>query len=163
MSEDLQRRRFLQLLLLSGVAVGCRRLGADGQATPTLPWNTLAPTMTLVPALRFELEHQAIAYGPHPGGCDRTTIRGRVYDANGMALPGVAVRVWLQDESWAQSLTTDAQGSYEVDVAQGTSEAVFLLQLVDQANSALLSDVIVAQAIPSCDLNLMTVNFTAGG
>jgi hypothetical protein len=116
---------------------------------------------TLALDLRFVLEGDAIDYSPSPAGCDQTTIRGRVRDVNGEGIAGLLVHVWAEDGNWEALLPTGTGGTYEVVVGQGLSEQTFMIQLMDGAGTTLLSDVIVAPAIPNCDLNMMTVNLTA--
>ena len=155
-SSQLYRRGFLKLLLLAGGVAGCGKL-VQSKAPPGTPAPTLPPTISL--DARFILENDAVGYVPNPAGCNRTTISGVVKDASGAALPGVTIRLWVADPVAASTLTTDAQGQYTVDVATSLTSEAYHLQLVDASGSVLLSDVIVAQAIPNCDLNLLTVNF----
>jgi hypothetical protein len=155
-SEHLDRRRFLQLLALSGAVVGCQRL------TPTVPGGTpTTSSATLTLDLRFGLENAAVTYSPHPRGCDVTSIRGSVKTADGSPVAGIVVRVWAEDVNQAITLITDAGGFYSCDVASSTSNDTFYVQLTDQTAMTLFSDVIVAQAASSCNLNLMTVNFVS--
>ena len=163
MGNQLQRRQFLKLLLISGIAAGCSRAIPD---EPEIDANEGPPTppdtsTTLALDLRFHLERDAAEYRTHPDGCDRTTIWGTVRDANGNALSGIVVQVWPEDESWIETMVTDAEGAYKIDVAEEVSDATYLVQLRDQAGTTLLSDVTVVQAIPRCELNLMIVNFVA--
>lgn len=126
--------------------------------------NTAASTPTSGPSisnLRFLLEDDAVRYEPHPAGCNRTTIRGTVQDAAGVGLSGVTIHVWTGSPDTASVLLTDGQGAYETDVADGPSDQVYNLQIFDAATGAQLSDVIVAEAVPTCEHNLMTVNFIA--
>lgn len=164
MGTQLQRRQFLKLMLITGVAAGCRQASSGDPAT-RVNETLLSPSpdspLTLSLDLRFQLENQAVDYKRHPDGCDHTVIWGTVRDAGGHGLPGIVVQVWAEDGSWAETLITDAEGAYQVTVAEGVSEKVFLLQLRDQAGTTLLSDVTVAPAIPRCELNLMIVNFVA--
>lgn len=155
-SKQIDRRRFLQLLVWSGAAVGCRRIApaAPGDTPTALP-----VTMTL--DLRYVLENAAVEYGPHPRGCDITSIRGSVRAIDGSPVAGMAVRVWADDVSQPITLVTAADGYYSCDVASSTSSDAFHVQLIDQAGTTLYSDVVVAQAAASCGLNLMTVNFVA--
>jgi hypothetical protein len=162
MSHKLYRRDFLKLLFLSGTMVGCRSLIA-GQATPTSPSPpTLDVPPTVILDLRYVLENQAVDYGKHPEGCDRTTIKGRIRDEQGNGVPDIVLRIWSEDGSWSQVVISDANGSYAVDVASGTSELTYLVQLYDIHGTTILSDAVVIQAIPDCGLNLMTVNFVPG-
>jgi|GEM_PF-2332107 len=159
-SSQLHRREFLKLLLLAGGVVGCGKLAQSG-APPGTPAPTLPPTVSW--DARFILEGDAVDYAPNPAGCNRTTISGIVKDASGTALPGMIIRLWAADPAAASTLTTDAQGQYTVDVATSLSSEAYHLQLVDASGGILLSDVIVAQTIPNCDLNLLTVNFMQKG
>lgn len=155
-SNHLDRRRFLQLLALSGAVVGCQGI------IPTAPGGT--PTVssaTLTLNLRFALENAAVTYGPHPRGCDVTSIRGSVRAIDGSPAEGIAVHVWADDVGQAIILLTAADGYYSCDVASSTSDDTFYVQLTDQAGTTLYSDVVVAQSAASCNLNLMTVNFVA--
>jgi len=102
-----------------------------------------------------------VSYSADPAGCDRTTIEGRVIDANGTALAGVTIRWWSDDPAGAQVLLTDALGGYKIVVADSLTDATYHLQVVEPATGSSLSDVIVARAIPGCDLNLMTVDFVS--
>lgn len=155
-SKQMDRRRFLQLLVLSGAAVGCRRI-----APPVLGGTPTVSPATLVLDLRFVLENAAVAYGPHPRGCDITSIRGSVLALDGSPVAGMAVRVWADNVGQPITLVTAADGYYSCDVASSTSDDAFHIQLVDQTAAILYSDVVIAQAAASCSLNLMTVNFVA--
>lgn len=148
------RRQFLRLLLMAGGLAGCQGL------IPSTA--TSAPTSgPSVSTLRFLLEDDAVRYEPHPAGCNRTTIRGAVQDAAGVGLSGLTIRVWTGSPDTASVLLTDGQGAYETDVADGPTDQVYNLQIFDAATGAQLSDVIVAEAVPTCEHNLMTVNFIA--
>jgi hypothetical protein len=151
-ARQLDRRRFLQLIFLSGVAVGCQRIASP---TPT------GSPGTLTLDLRFALENAAVDYGPHPRGCDVTSIKGSVHTADGASASDVVVKVWGDDVAQAVTLQTDAGGYYSCDVASSLTNQAFHVQLTDPAATTLLSDVVVAQAVASCDLNLMTINFVA--
>ncbi len=155
-SRQLDRRRFLQLLALSGAVIGCQRLAP---AAPVGTPATSSATLTL--DLRFVLENAAVSYGPHPRGCDVTSIRGSVRAIDGSPAAGITVHVWADDVSQAITLITSVDGYYSCDVASSTSSDAFHVQLTDQAGTTLYSDVVVAQAAASCNLNLMTVNFVA--
>lgn len=153
------RRDFLKLLLLSGTMVGCRSLLA-GQSTATAPSSpTLVVPPTVILDLRYVLENQAVDYSKHPTGCDQTTIKGTIRDESGMGVKDIVLRIWAEDGSWSQVVISDANGNYAVDVINGTSELTYLIQLYDIQATTILSDAVIVQAIPSCDLNLMTVNF----
>lgn len=154
-SKQIDRRRFLQMVVLSGAAVGCQRI------VPTVPGETSTSPATLVLDLRYVLENAAVAYSPHPRGCDITSIRGSVRSVDGSPVAGIAVRVWPDDISRTITLITAADGYYSCDVAPSTTSDAFHIQLVDPAGTTLYSDVVVAQAAASCSLNLMTVNFVA--
>ncbi|MBN1312046.1 MAG: hypothetical protein JXB30_11565 [Anaerolineae bacterium] len=156
-SKQLDRRRFLHLLILSGAVAGCRRLTPN---TPSAP-PTASPGSTLALDLLYALENAAVDYSPHPRGCDVTSIRGSVLDADGSPVAGVLVHVWADDVNQAIRLSTDAGGYYSCDVASSTNNDTYHVQLTDQTATTLFSDVIVVQAVASCDLNLMTVNFVA--
>jgi hypothetical protein len=158
----LVRREFLKLMLLGVAAAGCSSRPSDPTAAPTLlatPAGTLPPTVAL--AVQFVLENEAVGYTANPVGCDRTTIQGTVHDASGTGVSGMILRIWADDPAAASTLQTGIQGEYALDVAQELTDQEYHLQLVDASNTVLLSDVIVSQAVPSCDLNLMTVNFVA--
>jgi hypothetical protein len=140
-------------MLLSGAAAGCSRL---------LPTEAPAPTSTASSAggsaLHFELENNAISYAAAPT-CEQTIIRGVVSGTDGGGLPGLTVRLQaITNGPWQDAAQTGEHGEYEMEVAEELSEVTYRLQLVD-SSGAPLSDVVVAQAIPSCDHNLMTVNF----
>jgi hypothetical protein len=153
---QIYRREFLKLLILAGGVVGCGKL-ATSEAPPGTPAPKLPATVSL--DTRFTLENEAVGYGPNPAGCDRTTIRGVVKDSSGSVQPSLVIRLWAANPAAASTLPIDAQGQYTVDVAKVLSGETYHLQLVDATGSVLLSDVIVAQAIPDCTLNLLTVNF----
>ena len=152
-----RRRQFLQLIALSGLVAGCRSL-ARGSDSPTLPAFTLAPTLppTLTLDIRFALENDAAEYAPNPAGCDRVSMQGRVQGGGDWV-----IRLWSSDPAQVSAVQTDSQGGYAVDVATQLTDATYHLQLFDPASSTLASEIIVVQAIPSCDLNLMTVNFVS--
>jgi hypothetical protein len=148
-----RRRQFLQLLVLTGAAAGCRRI---------LPTDTSAPTSTASGAgatgLRFQLENDAISYAA-ASTCNQTIIQGGVSGPDGSGLPGLTVRLQaISNGPWEDAAQTDEKGDYQMEVADELSEVTYRLQLVDSSGVP-LSDVVVAQAIPSCDHNLMTVNF----
>jgi hypothetical protein len=152
----LTRRQFLRLLLMAGGLAGCQGLAPN---TPTF-------TLTGEPAgslsgTRFFLEDDAVRYEPHPAGCDRATIHGTVQDAAGVGLSSVTIHIWTGSPDSASVLLTDGQGVYETDVAGGPTDQVYNLQIFDAATGSQLSDVIVAEAVPTCEHNLMTVNFIA--
>ena len=150
-----RRRQFLQLLVLSGAAVGCRRVLPTEGPTPPEPTSGTGAT-----GLRFELENNAISYGAAPS-CDVTIIQGAVTGPNGAALSGLTVRLQaITGGSWQDAAQTDEGGDYQFEAAAELSEVTYRLQLVDSSGTP-LSDVVVAQAIPSCDHNLMTVNFVS--
>lgn len=156
--SSLYRRQFLKLMLIVGGLAGCRGLAQDaGPTALATPAGTLPPTVAF--SGRFVLQNEAVGYAPNPSGCNRTTLQGVVQDAFGAPVPGAVIRVWAGDPASASILQTDAQGVYSLDVADNLTETAYSLQLVDPSGAILLSDVIIAQAIPSCDLNLLTVNF----
>ena len=166
MKYALSRRQFLKLALLSPLVAGCRSslLGSGEEPTPSLepptlrpPGGTSIPTVTL--DLRYALENDAVDYGPSEG-C-QTVIAGRVTGPDGQGVPDVWVRVWTEDESGAALAVTDGVGGYQVIVAPSASEITYLIQLMNESGLTLWSDVVVAQAIPVCDLSQMTVNFVA--
>jgi hypothetical protein len=151
--SGIRRRQFLQLLVLSGAAVGCRRVIPTGDPTSPLPTAGAG-----VPNLHFELENNAISYGAAPS-CDVTIIQGAATGPDGAFLPGLTVRLQaITGGPWQDAAQTGAGGDYQIEAAAELSEVTYRLQLVDQSGAP-LSDVVVAQAIPSCDHNLMTVNF----
>jgi hypothetical protein len=163
MSKRLSRRRFLTLALYTGLAVGCGALGSPkGSAGPTSPLSAtsgqLAPGV-YQPGMRFGLENDSISYGPHPRGCDVTSVSGLVRLSDGGPLAGMTVRLWADDPAQALDMTTNKNGLYAADVAQGTPHAVYHLQLLDPSKKDRLSDVIIAEATGSCKLNDLTVNF----
>jgi hypothetical protein len=158
----LARREFLKLMLLAGAAAGCsprRQERTPTEAPLATPAGTLPPTVAL--AVQFVLENEAVDYAANPAGCDRTTVHGAVRDASGAGVAGLTLRIWASDPTAASTLQTDVQGEYTLDVAQALTEQEYHLQLTDAAGTTLFSDVIVAQAVPSCELNLMIVNFRA--
>lgn len=157
--KPVSRRGFLHFIMVSGVLAGCQRVLTGSPDAP--PPVTVKPAPTRTVDLRFELENQAISYEPHPAGCDRTTIQGSVQDAAGSPLPGITLHIWAEDDQLVQALTTDADGAFSIDVAGELSEETYHIQIVEQDGAVILSDVIIAQAIPSCDLNLIVVNFIA--
>jgi hypothetical protein len=112
------------------------------------------------PNLHFELENNAISYGPAPS-CNVTIIQGAATGPGGVSLPGLTVRLQaITGGPWQDAAQTGEGGDYQIEAAAELSEVTYRLQLVDQSGAP-LSDVVVAQAIPSCDHNLMTVNFVA--
>ena len=148
-----RRRQFLQLLVLSGAAAGCSRLLPTEAPAPTSPVGGTGAS-----GLRFELENNAISYATAPS-CEQTVIQGGVIGSDGGGLPGLTVRLQaITNGPWQDAAQTNERGEYEMAVAEELSEVTYRLQLVD-SSGAPLSDVVVAQAIPSCDHNLMTVNF----
>jgi hypothetical protein len=109
--------------------------------------------------MRFALENDSITYSPHPRGCDATSVRGSVRLADGSPLAGMVVRLWADDPSAPTDLVTGEDGSYAADIAQGTPVTTYHLQLLDPTKNNRLSDVIIAEATGSCQLNDLTVNF----
>lgn len=150
-----RRRQFLQLIALSGLVAGCRTL-VRGSHSSTMSAVTRAPTLppTLTLDIRFGLENDAVEYAPNPAGCQRISMQGRVQGGGNWVL-----RLWGSDPDQVSAIETDTEGGYAVDVATQLTDTTYHLQLFDPASATLVSDVIVVQAIPSCDLNLMTVNF----
>jgi hypothetical protein len=129
-----------------------------------LPTDDTAPPVptgsTGVTNLRFELENNAISYAA-ASTCEQTVIRGAVIGSDGNGLPGLTVRLQaITGGPWQDAARTGERGEYEMAVAVELSEVTYRLQLVD-SEGAPLSDVVIAQAIPSCDHNLMTVNFVS--
>lgn len=146
----------MTLALTAGLAAGCQPLA--GGVGPT----TIAPTdpPTALPAnMRFALENDSIAYAAHPRGCDVTSVRGTVHGPNGAPLPGMVVRLWADDPARPIDMVTGDDGAYSADVAQGIPHATYHIQLLDSAKANRLSDVIIAEATGSCNLNDLTVNF----
>jgi len=144
------------LALTTGLVIGCRPLTSGG-STPQPDSPTATPT--LPEGLHFKLENDSIAYAAHPRGCDVTTVRGTVRDANGAPLAGLVIRMWADDPAQVTDITTGADGTYYADVAQGTPRATYHIQLMDPTKTNRLSDVIIAEATGSCNLNDLTVNF----
>jgi hypothetical protein len=143
---------------MAGGLIGCRRLlSGESAATAT---SAVSPA-TLSPRSWFVLQNDAVSYSADQESCGRTTIQGMALDADGAGLAGVTIRWWADDPGAAQVILTDALGSYRVVVDSALSDATYHLQIVEPATGSLLSDVIVAQAIPSCDLNVMAVNFVS--
>lgn len=165
--NDLTRRHFLKIALATGVAAGCSPSGyvetagvTNAQGT-ALPIPTLDPLLTLSLDLRFVPENQAISYAPSPQGCGQTSISGVVRDAAGQGVPGVLVAVSLNGSLIGTSPVTDANGTYEVLVAYGTTGETYSILLSNPAGTVFYSDTVIAEAIPSCEHNLMTVNFVS--
>jgi hypothetical protein len=156
------RRDFLKLILLAGAAAGCSPRPDDPTAAPpplATPAGTLPSTVAL--AVQYVLENEAVGYTANPAGCDRTTIQGSVRDASGAFVPGMTLRIWSSNPSTASTLQTGVQGEYVLDVAQEITEQEFHLQLVDASNTLLLSDVIVAQSVPSGKVAKLAINARA--
>lgn len=109
--------------------------------------------------MRFALENDSIAYAAHPRGCDVTSVRGSVRLADGSPLAGMVIRVWADDPSKSTDLVTEADGTYVADIAEGTPRVTYHIQLLDPSKTNRLSDVIIAEATGSCNLNDLTVNF----
>jgi hypothetical protein len=145
----MQRRNFLKLALIGGAVTGC---ASQGIATPVA-----TPGTTLYGS--FHLENDSVQYGAHPRGCDITTIRGQVIGADGQPIDGLQIKLWLDDPGQATIIPTAEDGFYAQDVTQGLVRQTFHLQLFDPASQSTLSEVIVAEAVPDCNLNNMTINF----
>jgi hypothetical protein len=153
--RQLARRPFLKLLAITGGLAGCGPL-LTRQETPT---PTLLPVATMALNIRYELENQAIDYGRHPAGCSVTGIEGRIGTSE---IPqNVKVHVWDTNGPTDLLLALDATGSYGADVAADLTDGEFNVQVIDTAANSLISDIIIAQAIPQCGLNMMSVNFVA--
>ena len=180
----INRRLFLRLLLLSGAAAGCQRTRTtptEPSTTPTLdapspttaahptpegpttsptdepPGASPAPTVAL--DLRFAPRNEAVDYSAWPGGCGETYLIGCVIDPDGVGIPGLRVRVWDTESGAATIVTTDADGAYQVYLAQGLTDAILNVQLLDANGLTVLSDVVHAPALPDCGLNQMTITF----
>lgn len=110
---------------------------------------------------RFVVQNEAVEYGPWPEGCVSTFLVGWVLDGNGMGVPGLRIRVWDTGSSAATVVTTDSDGAYQVHLAEGLTDAVLNVQLLDANGMTVLSDVVHAPALPDCGLNQMTVTFVA--
>lgn len=157
MTPPLSRRRFVILALTTGFVVGCRPLLPAG-TTPS-PTESLTQTAGLPAGMRFALENDSIAYAAHPRGCDATTVRGFVRGTDGGALAGMVIRLWADDPSKTTDIITGDDGAYAADIAEGTPRATYHIQLMDPTKTNRLSDVIIAEATGSCNLNDLTVNF----
>lgn len=135
-------------------------VSADGAGTlsPTaIP--TVQLTQTPIIDTRFILENQAIDYSTDPNGCDQTTLRGTVKSGAGIGISGVFVTIRTNDGSGEDTRITDANGFFEVQLADTLTDLTYLLYLSDQAGGTLYSEVIVVRAIPDCKFNLMTATF----
>jgi hypothetical protein len=150
-TPKISRRQFITLALLTGLASGCR---PPATPEPTSPSSPTAPA-----DMHFALENDSIAYAPHPRGCDATSVRGSVRLADGSPLSGMVVRLWADDPAAPIDMVTGADGMYAADIAQGTPRTSFHLQLLDPTKENRLSDVIIAEATGSCELNDLTLNF----
>lgn len=157
MTPPVSRRRFLIFSLIAGLAAGCRPVLSTGAPPPQA--TSGASPGTLQPGMRFVLENDSIAYAPHPRGCDVTSVRGSVRLADGSPLRGMIVRIWADDPAKSMDIPTGEDGLYGADLAKGTPHTIFHLQLLDPSKQNRLSDVIVAEATGSCNLNYLTVNF----
>jgi hypothetical protein len=146
----MERRDFLKLAVISGLAAGC-----TSQVVTTTP--VVTPGTATYGS--FRLENDTVQYGAHPRGCDVTTIRGKVTGADGQPIDGLHIKLWLDDPAQATTLATADGGLYALDVAQGLVRQTFHLQLLDAAGQTTLSEVIVAEAVPDCNLNNLTLNF----
>lgn len=159
--SGVNRRTLLKAALLSGAVVGCSPAVTAGSSPPVSSASLTQPPAALTLDIRFKVLNDSINYMPHPRGCDQTTIRGSVQAADGAPQAGLMVRIWESEPAAAISLITDDGGNYAVDVAQGLSGALYHVQLMSSAGDTILSDVIVAQAIPDCAHNFMAINFVA--
>jgi hypothetical protein len=156
-TPKISRRRFILLALTTGLAVGCT---PPASAMTTAPQtNTPASATGSFAGMRFRLENDSIAYAAHPRGCDATTVRGYVHGADGAPMAGMVIRMWADDPAQTSDVVTADDGIYSADIAQGTPKATYHLQLMDPARENRLSDVIIAEATGSCNLNTLTVNF----
>lgn len=157
MTPTISRRQFVILALTAGLAAGCQPLVSGGPtgaaAAPTDPPTALPATM------RFALENDSITYTAHPRGCDVTSIRGTVTGPGGAPLAGMVIRMWAADPTATTDIVTGNDGTYSADIAQGTPRITYHLQLLDPSKTNRLSDVIIAEATGSCNLNDLTVNF----
>lgn len=157
MTPTISRRRFVILALTTGLVVGCRPLTSAG-LTPSQPGSPAAAS-GLSAGMHFALENDSIAYAAHPRGCDVTTVRGSVRGSDGGPLAGMVIRTWADDPAQTTDIVTEADGTYYVDIAQGTPRTTYHIQLMDSTKTNRLSDVIIAEATGSCNLNDLTVNF----
>jgi protocatechuate 3,4-dioxygenase beta subunit len=137
-------------------------------SSTTLPQSTTTPTeeppgASAVPVValdtRFAPQNEAVDYGPWPEGCDGTYLVGRVLDADGVGVPGLRIRIWDVASGAATVVSTDADGAYQVHIAEGLTDAVLNVQLLDANGMTVLSDVVHAPALPDCGLNQMTITF----
>ena len=157
MTPSISRRQFVILALTSGLAASCRPLLSAGTAAPVT--NSPAATTALPTGVRFALENDSISYAAHPRGCDVTSVRGYVHGPGGGPLAGMVIRLWADDPAKATDMVTGDDGTYSADIAQGTPRATYHIQLMDPTKTNRLSDVIIAEATGSCNLNDLTVNF----
>jgi len=182
----INRRLFLRLLLLSGAAAGCQRtrttpteqpttpvpdaampsptvagqtMPEDPTASPTAEPPGASPAPTVALDLRFAPRNEAVDYSAWPGGCGETFLVGRVIDPDGAGIPGLRIRVWDTESGAATIVTTDADGAYQIYLAQGLTDAILNVQLLDANGLTVLSDVVHAPALPDCGLNQMTITF----
>ncbi len=185
----ISRRLFLRVMLLSGAAIGCRQVPPPEEPSPTgsplpdrpmpSPSATRRPTLqeptpspteelqgaSAVPAValdtRFAVQNEAVDYSPWPEGCDGTFLVGQVLDANGEGVSGLRIRIWDVASGAATVVSTDANGAYQVHIAEGLTDAILNVQLLDANGMTVLSDVVHAPVLPDCGLNQMTITFVA--
>jgi hypothetical protein len=117
--------------------------------------------MTPYARLEYVLQGDAVEYVTDPDGCVGSTLAGRVVGPDGRGVEGLRVRVWADGDSNVQLARTDADGFYFVRLSDELDDRTYRLLLTDDSGSTVLSEVVVAPAIPDCALNRMVADFVA--
>lgn len=131
---------------------------AQPQATKT-PEPTPTRITEVALELGFVLANDAVDYSPSADGCDRTQISGVLQDHAGNGVPDIFVRIRRDGSNIPIAVSTDRNGNYIADVAEELSDHTYRVQLTDETGARILSDPIIAQAIPDCNRNQMVLNF----
>lgn len=134
-----------------------------GEEPPVAATRTPQPTATRITEvaleLGFVLANDAVNYAPNPAGCDRTVIRGALQDSAGNGVPDIFVRIRRDGSNIPTAVSTNTSGEYLAEVADELSDHTYRVQLTDETGARILSDPIIAQAIPDCNRNMMELNF----
>jgi len=135
----------------------------DSQPVAPQPTRTPRPEPTRITdvayVVGFLLVNDAVNYGRSPDGCDSTIIRGSLQDDSGNGVPDIFVRINREGSNIPIAVSTNSNGAYSVDVDDDLSDGKFRVQLTDETGARILSEPVIAQAIPDCDFNLMELNF----
>ncbi|MGF1504953.1 MAG: hypothetical protein ACFB51_07455 [Anaerolineae bacterium] len=130
---------------MAGVATGCQ--------------HTTTAQATLPPGLTFMLEGNAVEYSAASQGCDRIVVQGAVLLPDGARASGIPVHITTEDGDFDETTQTQDDGLFTIVVSDALVQRVYRVQVLDPVSREPVSDITVAESIPDCALNLMTVIF----